>query len=152
MLHWRDVSEVETLTLSKMVSLFILVFASIALVRFAVSQGRLIWIATANQPLSESLRNTAGLESAAIGAQDFGSILNLCDSLSPGLKKTSPWLKEVSIYYSVVAKLEQIFRLKLPSMSKWANGEMQTCSRYVAVLLDQSLSTGLHRSLAARLN
>jgi hypothetical protein len=142
----------EKLTLSKMVSLFILVFASFALLKFSVSQWRAIWITTANQPLSDSLRTTAGVESAGIGAKDFGSLLDLCDNLSPGLKKKTPWLKEVSIYYGAVAKLEQIFKLKFPSISTWANSEMQTCSRYVAVVLDQSLSMSLDRRLAARLN
>jgi hypothetical protein len=137
---------------SKMVSLFILVFASIALVRFAVSQWRAIWITTANQPLSETLRTSAGIESEGIGAQDFGALLALCDNLSPDLKKKSPWLKEVSVYYRAVSKLEQVFRVKLPSIASWANREMQTCSRYAAVVLDQNLSMSLDRRLAARLN
>ena len=135
-----------------MISLFILVFASFALVKFAVSQWRAIWITTANQPLSETLRTSAGIESEAIGAQDFRALLVLCDDLSPDLKRKSPWLKEVSLYYRVVSKLEQVFIFKLPSIATWANREMQTCSRYVAVVLDQNLSMSLDRRLAARLN
>jgi hypothetical protein len=117
-----------------------------------VSQWRAIWITTANQPLSETLRTSAGIESESIGARDFGALLVLCDNLSPDLKKKSPWLKEVSIYYRAVSKLERVFREKLPSIASWANREMQTCSRYVAVVLDQNLSMSLDRRLAARLN
>jgi hypothetical protein len=135
-----------------MVSLFILVFASIALGRFAVSQWRAIWITAANQPLSDSLRVTAGIDGATIGARDFGSLLNLCDNLSPDLQKKTPWLKEVSIYYRAVAKLEQISKLKLPSLSTWASREMKICSRYVAVVLDQNLAMNLDRRLAVRSN
>lgn len=135
-----------------MISLFILVFASFALVKFGVSQWRAIWISTANQPLSEALQMTAGIDGAAIGARDFGTLVSLCDSLSPELKKKSPWLKEVSLYYRVVAKLEGISRVKLPVIASWATSEMQTCSRYVAVALDQNLSMNLDRQLAARLN
>lgn len=135
-----------------MVSLFILVFASFALGRFAVSQWRIIWITAANQPLSDSLRVTAGIDGDAIGARDFGALIALCESLSPDLKKKSPWLREVSLYYRAVAKFEQVFRLKLPSLSTWATREMQTCSRYVAVVLDQSLSMNMDRRLAARAN
>ena len=135
-----------------MVSLFILVFASVALGRFAVSQWRTIWITAANQPLSDSLRVTAGIDDATIGARDFGSLLDLCDNLSPGLKKKTPWLKEVSVYYAAVAKLEQTFKLKLPSLSTWASQEMTNCSRYVAVVLDQNLAMNLDRRLAARSN
>jgi hypothetical protein len=135
-----------------MVSLFILVFASVALGRFAVSQWRTIWMTAANQPLSDSLRVMAGIEDAGIGAKDFGSLLDLCDNLSPGLRKKTPWLKEVSLYYGVVAKLELISKLKLPSLSSWASREMKICSRYVAVVLDQNLAMNLDRRLAARAN
>jgi hypothetical protein len=80
-----------------MVSLFILVFASVALGRFAVSQWRTIWITAANQPLSDSLRVMAGIEDAGIGAKDFGSLLDLAITCLRPEKKT-PWLKEVSLY------------------------------------------------------
>jgi hypothetical protein len=135
-----------------MVSIFILVFAVFALVRFGISQWRAIWISAANQPLSDSLQLAAGIDGATIGSRDFGTLLDLCNKLSPELKKTSPWLKEVSAYYRAVAKLEQVFRAKFPSISAWANGEMQICSRYAAVVLDQSLSMNLDRRLAARAN
>ena len=135
-----------------MISLFILVFASFALGRFAVSQWRTIWISAANQPLSDSLRVTAGIDDATIGAKDFSSLLDLCDNLSPGLKKKTPWLKEVSVYYRVIARLEQLSKIKLPSLSTWATREMKICSRYVAVVLDQNLAMNLDRRLAARIN
>jgi hypothetical protein len=135
-----------------MISLFILVFASFALGRFAVSQWRTIWITAANQPLSDSLRVTAGIDDATIGAKDFSSLLDLCDNLSPGLKKKTPWLKEVSVYYRVIARLEQLSKIKLPSLSTWATREMKICSRYVAVVLDQNLAMNLDRRLAARIN
>jgi hypothetical protein len=133
-----------------MVSLFILVFAVFALVKFGISQWRAIWISTASQPLSDSLQLTAGIDGAAIGAQDFSTLMDLCDRLSPDLKKTSPWLKEVSFYYRTIAKLEHAFQHKFPSISKWAKGEMQICSRYAAVVLDQSLSMSMDRQLATR--
>jgi hypothetical protein len=133
-----------------MVSLFIFVFSGVALVRFAMSQWRAIWIASANQPLSESLQLAAGIEGEHIGAHDFDTLMGLCDQLSPDLKKSSPWLKEVSMYYRAVAKLEQLCGLKLAPVSRWATREMQTCSRYVAVALDQTLALNADRRLASR--
>ena len=133
-----------------MVSLFILGLSVTGLVRFGISQWRAIWIAAATQPLSDSLQLAAGIDAATIGAGDFGSLLDLCNELSPELKKSSPWLNEVTVYYRAVAKLEQVFRVTLPSISAWAKGEMQICSRYAAVVLDQSLSMNLDRQLAAR--
>ena len=133
-----------------MLSLLILLFSGFALVRFAISQWRAIWISSANQPVSDSLQLTAGIDAAAIGAADFGRLMNLCDQLSPELMKSSPWLKEVSLYYCAIAKLEQLTGAKVPSISTWATQEMQTCARYVAVLLDQNLSMNLDRRLAAQ--
>ena len=135
-----------------MVSIFILAFAAFALVKFGISQWRAIWITTANQPLSDSLQLTTGIDGAHVGAGDFSTLLNLCHELSPDLKKKSPWLGEVSVYYRAVEKLENAFRVKLPAISAWAKGEMQICSRYVAVVLDQSLSMSMDRQFATRTN
>jgi hypothetical protein len=133
-----------------MVSIFILVFAGFALVKFGIAQWRAIWITTANQPLSESLQLAAGIDGARVGAGDFSTLMNLCNELSPELKKKSPWLREVSVYYRAVEKLEQAFRMKMPKISEWANREMQICSRYVAVVLDQNLSMSIDRQFATR--
>src|ERR1700676_2490905 len=135
-----------------MLSILILVFAGFALVKFGIAQWRAIWITAANQPLSESLQLTAGIDGAHVGAGDFSTLVHLCNELSPDLKKKSPWLREVSVYYRAVEKLEHAFRVKLPAISTWAKGEMQICSRYVAVVLDQSLSMSLDRQFATRTN
>jgi hypothetical protein len=127
-------------------------FSGFALIRFAVSQWRAIWISYANQPLSDSLQLTAGIDTASIGGQDFGRLMNLCDQLSPELKKSSPWLSEVSAYYHAIARVHQVSKAKLPGIAKWASGEMHTCARYVAVVLDQNLAMNLDRRLAAQTN
>src|SRR5260370_6796618 len=135
-----------------MVSIFILAVAAFALVKFGSSHGPAIWIQTANQPLSDSLQVTAGIDGAAISGGDFRALIGLCNELSPDLKKRSPWLKEVSMYYRAVERLERAFRAKLPTVSAWASGEMQICSRYGAVVLDQNLSMTIHRQFATRMN
>ena len=135
-----------------MVSLFILAFSAFALVKFAISQWRSIWISAASRPLSETLQLATGTDGNAIGARDFSTLLELCDKVCPELKKTSPWLREVSIYYRVVLGLEQVSQHKIPGVAEWASREMQSCSRYVAVLLDQYLCMNLDRQLAARTN
>jgi hypothetical protein len=133
-----------------MTAAFILVFSVLALVQFAISQWRMIWLTTANQPLSDSLRITAGIDAESISAQDFGKLLGLCDEMSPLLKKGTPWLREVKGYYGLMAGLEKACRSIQPTLSAWATAEMKTCSRYVAVLLDQNLSLDLDRRAAVR--
>jgi hypothetical protein len=144
------------MTLSKvhkaMLSLFILLFSGFALIRFAVSQWRAIWISSANQPLSESLQLTAGIDAESIAGEDFGRLMNLCDQLSPELKKSSPWLGEVSTYYRAISKLQRLSKTTVPSIANWASREMETCTRYVAVVLDQNLAMNLDRRLATQTN
>ncbi len=135
-----------------MLSVFILLFSGFALIRFAVSQWRAIWISSANQPLSDSLQLTAGIDAAAIRADDFGRLMNLCDQLSPDLKKSSPWLSEVSTYYRAIARVRQLSKSSLPSIANWASSEMQICARYVAVVLDQNLAMNMDRRLATQTN
>jgi hypothetical protein len=133
-----------------MLSILILAFAGFALVKFGIAQWRSIWITAANQPLSESLHLIAGIDGARVSAGDFDTLIDLCNELSPDLKKKSPWLREVSVYYRAVEKLDHAFRNVLPAISSWAKSEMQTCSRYVAVVLDQSLSMSVDRQFATR--
>ncbi|HLZ52244.1 MAG TPA: hypothetical protein VKP61_15965 [Candidatus Acidoferrum sp.] len=133
-----------------MAAALILVFSLLALANFAISQWRLIWLTTANQPLSDTLRAATGVEAENIGSHDFGKLLSLCDELSPRLIKRTPWLREVKGYYRIVSKLENISRSIQPAVASWAASEMKTCSRYVAVLLDQSLSLDLDRRAAVR--
>ena len=98
-----------------MTAVLILAFSVLALAQFAISQWRMIWLTTANQPLSDSLRAATGIEAETIGPNDFGKLLGLCDEMSPRLKNGTPWLREVKGYYSVVAKLEKIFRSIQPA-------------------------------------
>ena len=135
-----------------MLSLFILLFSGFALIRFAVSQWRAIWISSANQPLSESLQLTAGIDTAAIAGEDFSRLMKLCDQLSPDLTKSSPWLSEVSTYYRAIARVQQLSKSSVPSIANWASREMETCARYVAVVLDQNLAMNLDRRLATQAN
>lgn len=133
-----------------MTAALILVFSVLALLQFAISQWRMIWLTTANQPLSDSLRLTAGIDTDSIGAKDFGKLLGLCDEMSPLLKNGTPWLREVKGYYGLMAGMEKLCRSVQPALAGWASGEMRTCSRYVAVLLDQNLALDLDRQATAR--
>ena len=128
-----------------MISLFILGFSLCALVKFGVAQWRVLWVSVATQPVSESLQLSTGVDGAAIGPRDFGTLKGFCDRMSPELKSTSSWLKEVSVYYRLVQLME-----KLPSLNVWANREMQLCSQYAAVILDQNLAMSLDRQMAGR--
>lgn len=133
-----------------MAAIVILALSVLALLQFAISQWRLLWFTTANQPLSDALRSAAGIDDSSIGANDFSTLLGLCDELSPTIRKGTPWLREVTGYYHIVAKLEAALRPVQPALAAWAAKEMTTCCRYVAVVLDQNLTLDLDRRAAVR--
>jgi len=132
-----------------MVSILILVLSAAALVQFALHQWRMIWLSTANQPLSDSLRSVGGIETDSIGAQDFSSLMQLCGEVSPSLKRSTPWLREVKGYYAVLAVVQKMLGPILRN-STWVSNEMMYCSRFVAVVLDQHLSVDFDRRAAVR--
>ncbi len=123
-----------------MVSALILMIAVLGLAQFAVLQWRAIWVTAANRRLSHSFNAITALDERAIGANDFDRLLSLCDQLCPALRKSSPWLREVSGYYRIVAVFERTSRGTLPALALWSREEMERCTRYVAFLLDQRLS------------
>lgn len=133
-----------------MVSALILGLSAFALVRFALYQWRAIWISAANQSVSDSLRAATGIDAEAVDAQDFATLVAAHDRFFRGRKSSTPWLREIRRYYRFLASLERASRNALPSVSGWAVKEMKTCSRYVAVAIDQHLSVDLDRRAAAR--
>jgi hypothetical protein len=133
-----------------MAAALILAVSLLAFFRLAIYQWRMIWLTTANQPLSDSLRAATGIDAESIGPNDFGTLLGLCDELSPRIRQATPWLREVKRYYALLAKLEKAFQSVLPALSCRAASEMKTCSRFVAVVLDQNLSIDLDRRAALR--
>jgi hypothetical protein len=117
------------------------VIFAVSVVAFA-QFGLYYWRATisgiAAQAISERIRVAAGITHDGIGAQDFRSILILKD-LSPDLRGPNGSFTAIRAYYAMVEKLGSI----VPAMANWANSEMATCSRYVAVLMDQHLERNM---------
>ena len=117
------------------------VIFAVSVVAFA-QFGLYYWRATisgiAAQAISERIRVAAGITHEGIGAQDFHSIIILKD-LSPDLRGPNGNFRAIRAYYAVVEKLGSI----IPAMANWANAEMATCSRYVAVLMDQHLERNM---------
>ena len=118
----------------------VIIFA-ISLVAFA-QFGLYYWRATisgiAAQAISDRIRVAAGITHAGISAQDFRNIIILKD-LSPELRGPNGNFTAIRAYYAVVNKLGSI----VPSMASWADAEMATCSRYVAVLMEQHLERNM---------
>ena len=121
-----------------MIAVILFVISAVALGQFGLYYWRAMLAGVAANPVSERVLAAAGIVDASIGAQDFRSILSLHD-LAPDLRGPNGHFRGVRAYYSVVEKLGSI----VPAMASWANGEMATCSRYAAVLVDQHLQRNM---------
>jgi len=121
-----------------MIVAIIFVISVVAFAQFGLYYWRATISGIAAQAISDRIRVAAGITHAAIGAQDFRNIIILKD-LSPGLRGPNGNFTAIRTYYAVVQKLGSI----IPAMASWADAEMATCSRYVAVLMDQHLERNM---------
>ncbi len=121
-----------------MIAVIICLVSVVAFAQFGLYYWRATISGVATQAISDRIRVAAGITHAAIGAQDFRNIIILKD-LSPDLRGPSGSFRAVRAYYAVVEKLGSI----VPAMAGWADAEMATCSRYVAVLMDQHLERNM---------
>jgi hypothetical protein len=120
-----------------MISGVILIAAIGAMVQFGLYYWRSMIAGYASQPLSERFPLFSGLEHETPEAEDFGALLSL-HRLTPTLGRRQDNLTTLRAYYSAVKVL-----CKLPALHQWAQREMATCSRFVAVLVDQRLTQNL---------
>lgn len=121
-----------------MVAVIIFAFSALALAQFGLYYWRATISGVASQAISERIRVAAGIAHDAIGARDFHNILIL-NHLSPDLRGPNGNFRAIRLYYAIVEKLGAA----LPAISEWADAEMVTCSRYVAVLMDQHLERNI---------
>ena len=121
-----------------MIAAILFTVSTAALVQFALYYWRAVISGIAAQPISDRVRTAAGITAPQIAAQDFRSIVSLHD-LSPDLRGPNGSFIGVKTYYSLVEKIGSL----IPAMAGWANTEMLTCARYVAVLVDQHLERNM---------
>jgi hypothetical protein len=117
-----------------MIATVLFMVSTVAFAQFALYYWRAIIAGVAEQPISNRIRTAAGIAAFQVGPQDFRSILSLHD-LAPDLRGPNGSFFGVRAYYAAVEKLGSL----IPPMASWANAEMLTCTRYVAVLVDQHL-------------
>ncbi len=123
-----------------MIAALICVMSLAALIQFAVSQWRSIWVTIAAQPLSNALEAATGIANEAIGADHFEMLIRTSRQMGPSPQEGNLWLKEVSVYYRALRTCVKLSGTKLPSVSNWANRELKECAKFAAAILDRRLS------------
>lgn len=120
-----------------MIIALMLIASIVAMLQFGLSYWRSLIAGVASQPLSDRMCAAAALGHATPGAGDFSALLSL-HRLTPGVESHHSNLRGLRSYYTAMDTL-----CRLPAMSRWAHSEKATCSRYLAVLVDQRLSANL---------
>jgi hypothetical protein len=123
---------------SVMIAAILFAVSAVALAHFALYYWRAMIGGIAQQPVSERVRTAARISSPAIRARDFRTLLSLHD-LSPDLRGPGGGFHAVRAYYWAVEKIGSL----IPPMTLWADAEMTTCARYVAVLVDRHLERNI---------
>jgi len=117
-----------------MVATILLTVSVVAFGQFALHYWRAMIAGVASQEISETILVAARLSSPRVGPADFRNILIVKD-LSPDLRGSRSSFMMIRAYYSSVKTLSRL----IPSVGEWAQSEMATCSRYVAVIMGQQL-------------
>jgi len=128
-----------------MIAVLILIVSVAAFAQFWIYYWRATISGVAAQAISETIRVAAGITSETISGNDFRNILILKD-LSPSLGGPNGSMLAIRTYFKVVEKMGRM----VPAMARWADNEMATCSRYVAVRMDQHLQRNILCAAQAR--
>ena len=116
-----------------MIAVILFCFSMVAFGQFGLYYWRAGVANTATQQVSDRVRAAAGI-SAAVSSRDFRAILRVY-GLTSDLRGPGRTYCAIRVYYLVVEKIGRL----IPPVSDWAEAEMNLCSRYVAVLIDQHL-------------
>ncbi|HKW89349.1 MAG TPA: hypothetical protein VJN21_11400 [Candidatus Acidoferrales bacterium] len=126
-----------------MAAAFILVMSVVALVQFAISQWRSMWIVVAEQPLSNRFETATGIAANSIVPEDFNILARAWEQLPAAPHERNPWLREVRIYYKTLCALSKSCERRFPSLAGRARRETVVCAKYMAAVLDQRLNAHL---------
>ena len=118
-----------------MIVALIAVVSLVAVAQFAVFYWRATIAVTASAPISERLREAAGISEPEIRPADFPALMRLA-KICPRLRGESLGIGAVRAYFLALRGLQQ---LAGPAMGGWAIAEMSTCARYIAARLDRRI-------------
>jgi hypothetical protein len=121
-----------------MFAALILVISAAMMAQFVVFFWRANMLATAAEPLSETLSSVQATFGQTANLDDFDTIAAV-SQICPSVGFASATLWPAQAYYQAVHLVSRLCAAVLPQGSSWARQEMASCSRYVAVSIDRRL-------------
>jgi hypothetical protein len=129
----------------QMIAAILLCVSIVALCQFGLYYWRAIIANISGQQVSDRVRIAAGISTPSARARDFRAILNVLE-LAPTLVGDSGACRGVRAYFSVLEKIGSF----IPAVTEWAQAEMDMCSRYAAVVVDQHLDRNMDCAVKLR--
>ena len=123
-----------------MTTAIVLVFSCIALLQFFVSFCRSIIAASTAYPLSDQVREVAGLAGRDIRGEEFIRLLQLAN-LCPASSGDHGTIAAVRAYFRMLSVVQVVVRRVIPGgISSWTESELSKCAHFAAVALDQRIT------------
>jgi len=116
----------------------IFVVSAIALLQFFISYCRSLIAASMKQPLSEEVRDVAGIPATASG-DDFVRVIQLVH-LCPDRPEDRGDLRAVGAYFRLLNIIRSTVARVIPSLVTWTELERNQCAYFAAVALDRRIA------------
>ena len=116
----------------------IFIVSVIALLQFFVSYCRSLIAASMKQPLSEEVRDVAGIPASASG-DDFVRVMQLVQ-LCPDRPEDRGDIRAVGAYFRLLNVLRATVARVIPSLIPWTEMQRGQCAYFAAVALDRRIA------------
>jgi hypothetical protein len=116
----------------------IFVVSAIALLQFFISYCRSLIAASMKQPLSEEVRDVAGIPATASG-DDFVRVIQLVH-LCPDRPEDRGDIRAVGAYFRFLNMVRATLARVVPALFAWTEMERNQCAYFAAVALDRRIA------------
>ena len=116
----------------------IFVVSAIALLQFFISYCRSLIAASMKQPLSEEVRDVAGIPATPSG-DDFVRVIQLVQ-LCPDRPEDRGDIRAVGAYFRFLNIMRSTLARVVPALFAWTEMERNQCAYFAAVALDRRIA------------
>jgi hypothetical protein len=139
---WGDCAKGDSV---QMTAAILFCISIVALGQFGLYYWRATIANTSRQQVSDRVRIAAGIQTPSATSRDFRAILNVLE-LTPDLGGSGSAYRAIRAYYVAVEKIGSL----IPAVTGWAETEMDTCSRYMAVMAEQHFARNMDCAVKVR--
>ncbi len=122
-----------------MITALILGLSVITLLQFFVSYCRSLIAASSVLPLSDQVRQVAGLGAKEVSGEEFRRLLQLA-RLCPEPGNDSRALDAVRTYFKLLNMVRGMSRRLVPNLALWTERERSGCAYFVAIALERRIA------------